>query len=144
MEEQSNMVLDWYYQYFIESTKTIDYGINTVAGSEDATYVTLERVDLTPMPIDLMVEYEDGTKELFYLPLRIMRGQKPNDQYTDVQRTVKEDWPWVYPSYTLKIDKPVSEITRLEIDPSHRLADINRKNNVFDVQEKMTEFSTEK
>ncbi|MDX1585180.1 MAG: M1 family metallopeptidase [Balneolaceae bacterium] len=144
MEEQSGMVLDWYYQYFIESTKTIDYGITTVAGGTNETYVTLERVDLTPMPIDLMVEYEDGSKELFYMPLRIMRGEKPNDEYPGVERTVKEDWPWVYPTYTLKIDRPVSEIKRLEIDPSQRLADINRDNNVFIVEEKMTEFSTEK
>lgn len=144
MEEQSGMVLDWYYQYFIESTKTIDYGITTVAGQNDETYVTLERVDLTPMPIDLMVEYKDGSKELFYMPLRIMRGEKPNDEYAGIERTVKADWPWVYPTYTLKIDKPVSDIKRLEIDPSQRLADIDRKNNVFNVEEKMTEFSTEK
>ncbi|NGP75191.1 M1 family metallopeptidase [Balneolaceae bacterium YR4-1] len=144
MEEQSGMVLDWYYQYFIESTKTIDYGISTVAGQNDETYVTLKRFDLTPMPIDLMVEYNDGSKELFYMPLRIMRGEKPNDEYPGIERTVKKDWPWVYPTYTLKIDRPVSDIKRLEIDPSQRLADIERDNNVFNVEKKMTEFSTDK
>lgn len=144
MEEQSGMVLDWYYQYFIESTKTIDYGITTVAGQNNETYVTLERVDLTPMPIDLMVEYKDGSNELFYMPLRIMRGEKPNDEYAGIERTVKADWPWVYPTYTLKIDKPVSDIKRIEIDPSQRLADIDRDNNVFNVDDRMTEFSTDK
>lgn len=144
MEKQSGMVLDWYYQYFINTTKTIDYGISTVVGDQNATYITLERHDLTPMPIDLMIEYTDGSKELFYMPLRIMRGVKANDEYPDIKRTIEEDWPWVYPRYTLKIERPASSISRMIIDPSERMADINRENNVFDMQEKMTEFSTEK
>ena len=84
------------------------------------------------MPVDLMVEYKDGTKELYYMPLRIMRGEKPNDEYADLQRTVLEDWPWVYPDYTLKINKPASSIKKIEIDPSMRMADINRENNVYE------------
>lgn len=139
MEEQSGMILDWYYQYFIQSTKTIDYGISSVVGDQNATYVTLERHDLMPMPIDLMVEYQDGSKKLFYMPLRIMRGQKANDEYPDMQRTIEQDWPWVNPSYTFEIAKPASSIKRIEIDPSQRMADINRDNNVFNLQEKMTE-----
>lgn len=144
MEKQSGMVLDWYYQYFINTTKTIDYGIGTVVGDQNATYISLERHGLTPMPIDLMVEYTDGSKELFYMPLRIMRGVKANDEYPDIKRTIEKDWPWVYPRYTLKIEQPASSISRVIIDPSERMADINRENNVFDIQEKMTEFSTEK
>jgi hypothetical protein len=115
-----------------------------VTGDQNETYVTLKRHDLTPMPIDLMVEYNDGSRELYYLPLRIMRGEKSNDEYPGVKRTVLEDWPWVYPTYTLKIPKEVSSISRIIIDPSQRMADINRENNVFDIEEKMTEFSTSK
>lgn len=142
MEKESNMVLDWYYQYFIESTKTIDYGISTVVGDGENTYVTLERHDLTPMPIDLVVEYKDGSKELFYMPLRIMRGEKANE-FPEMQRTVTKDWPWVNPTYTLKIPRSVSAIEHLEIDPSGRLADINRSNNVFDMSSHMDAYGTE-
>lgn len=139
MEKESGLVLDWYYQYFIESTKTIDYGIKSVLGDAGSTFVTLERVDLTPMPIDLMVEYTDGTKELFYMPLRIMRGEKTEDAYPDASRTVKADWPWVNPTYSLKINKSPSAIKRIEIDPSMRMADIDRSNNVFDLQAQMSD-----
>jgi aminopeptidase N len=144
MEKESNMVLDWYYQYFIESTKTIDYGIKSVLGNANNTFVTLERVDLTPMPIDLMVEYTDGSKELFYIPLRIMRGEKTNDQYTNVSRTINADWPWVNPTYSVKIPKSSSSIKRIEIDPSKRMADIDRSNNVFDLQAQMSDTTTTK
>lgn len=136
MEKESDMVLDWYYQYFIESAKTIDYGIKSVLGNGTSTFVTLERVGLTPMPIDLMVEYDDGTKELFYIPLRIMRGEK-QDEHPDTPRTIKTDWPWVNPIYTLKIPGPASDIKRIEIDPSMRLADVERDDNVMMMEERM-------
>ena len=135
MEKESNMVLDWYYQYFIESTKTIDYGISSViSNGPNETYVTLKRHDLTPMPIDLAVTYTDGTQEIFNIPLRIMRNEKSpeGDSYT-----VKPDWPWTNPTYTLKIGKGSSQIKKLEIDPSMRLADINRDNNVVIMEERM-------
>lgn len=142
MEQESNMVLDWYYQYFIESAKHIDYGITSVLGDGESTYVTLKRHDLMPMPIELMVTYQDDTQELFYMPLRIMRGEKPNDM-PDVKRTIKPDWPWVNPTYTVEIATPASKIKRIEIDPSMRMADINRENNVFSLEENMTPYSTE-
>lgn len=141
-EEESDMILDWYYEYFIETTKTIDYGIVSVLSDDKSTYVTLERKDLMPMPIDLMVTYEDGSKELVYIPMRIMRNNKPHE-FSDIQRTIKPDWPWVNPTYTLEIDSPSSEIHSVEIDPSQRMADINRENNIINLDEYMNQFSTE-
>ncbi len=142
MEQESGMVLDWYYQYFIESTRTIDYGITSVVGNENSTIVTLERHDLMPMPIDLMVEYRDGSRQLFYLPLRIMRGIKSNDEYPDAKRTVLDDWPWVNPTYRFEIPDGFSTIERIIIDPSYRLADINRNNNVFIIPDEFTREET--
>lgn len=141
MEKESDMVLDWYYQYFIETTKTIDYGIESLVGENDSTFVTLKREDLMPMPIDLVVEYKDGSREQFYIPLRIMHGKKPNEM-PEVPRTIKPDWPWVYPTYTLGIQKPADSISKIVIDPTGRMADINRENNAFDMEAATTEFST--
>ncbi|TYP93464.1 Peptidase family M1 [Fodinibius salinus] len=139
MEEESNMVLDWYYQYFIESTKHIDYGISSVVGNDQSTHITLERHALMPMPIDLMVTYQDGSKELFYMPLRIMRNAK-NHEMSDVQRTIKPDWPWVNPTYTLEVDAPTSKIKKVEIDPSQRMADIDRSNNVIRMKDYIKQY----
>lgn len=141
MEEESDMVLDWYYEYFIESTKTIDYGINTILDEDGSTFVTLERHDLTPMPIDLMVEYEDGSREVYYIPLRIMRGEKSEKQYPDAEVITEDDWPWVNPTYTVEIPAEASSIERIEIDPSQRMADINRENNVIIMEEYLEEHS---
>ncbi|MEX2477212.1 MAG: M1 family metallopeptidase [Gracilimonas sp.] len=137
MEKESGMILDWYYEYFVQTTKTIDYGIESVVGDDDKTVVNLERIDLMPMPLDIVVEYEDGSSELFYIPLRMMRGEKPAE--SNMKRTVLEDWPWVNPDYSFTIDKSASEIKTITIDPSQRLADINKENNSFDVASMLNE-----
>lgn len=131
MEKESGMILDWYYEYFVQTTKSIDYGIKSVIGVGDKTSIKLERVELMPMPLDVVVEYTDGSSELFYIPLRMMRGEKPAE--SNITRTTLKDWPWVEPEYNLTINKPASQIKTVTIDPSQRLADINRQNNSFDM-----------
>lgn len=131
MEDESGMILDWYYEYFVQTTKTIDYGVKAVIGNNNQTAIQLERVGLMPMPLDVVVEYNDGNKELFYIPLRIMRGEKPAEN--NMKRTVSDDWNWVNPTYNLNIGRPASEIKTITIDPTMRMADINRENNQFDV-----------
>ncbi len=129
MEKESGMVLDWYHEYFVSTTKTIDYSIKSVEGNEESTTVVLERVSLMPMPLDIHVTYEDGSEEIFYIPLRIMRGEKPAEN--DTKRTILEDWQWVNPSYTFEIPISMDSISSIAIDPSQRLADIDKSNNIY-------------
>lgn len=133
MERESGMVLDWYHEYFVNTTKTIDYSIKTMEGILESVNIELERIGLMPMPLDVHVVYEDGTEELFYIPLRIMRGEKPAEN--DVKRTVLEDWQWVNPTYSFEIPVSADKITSIVIDPSQRLADIDRSNNVYPVDQ---------
>jgi hypothetical protein len=131
MEKESGMILDWYHEYFVQTTKAIDYGIKAVVGDENSTSVQLERIEAMPMPIDLYVEYTDGSVEIFYIPLRIMRGEKPAEN--DLKRTVLEDWPWVNPTYTVSIPAAARSIKTIAIDPTGRMADVDQSNNAFDV-----------
>jgi hypothetical protein len=132
MEKVSGLQLKWYSGYFINTTKRVDYGIKNILELDAATLVTLERIGEFPMPIDLVVTYKDGKKELFYIPLNEMLGAKPVEDKT-ISRIDLEAWRWVNPVYTLKIAHRVSDIASLEIDPSMRLADIERKNNKADL-----------
>ena len=116
-EKVSGIHLDWYLTDWAQTTNTIDYGVKGINGSK----VILERIGRMPMPIDLTVNYVDGTSENFYIPLRMMRGEKPTNA------TKKADWAWAYPSYTLETGKAVKSV---EIDPSQLMADIDRDNNV--------------
>ncbi|MDZ7645874.1 MAG: hypothetical protein U5K54_01135 [Cytophagales bacterium] len=85
------------------------------------------------MPIDLLVKYTDGTEELIYIPLNEMMGSKPKENST--LRTELTPWPWVNPTYTFILQTKVDKIDSIEIDPSLRMADTNRKNNKVTVAE---------
>lgn len=126
-EEVSGINLKWYFNLFINTTRTIDYAITTVNANE----IVLTNKSNFAMPIDVLVEYEDGTKELFYIPLREMRGEKPAENFTmyhDVKRTTLEDWFWTKPTYTISLAKKAAKVT---IDPTQRLADIESSNNTY-------------
>ena len=128
MEKESGLELDWYKEYFVYTTKTIDYAVKEVKASEVGTSIILERIGAMPMPIDLVVTYKDGTKELVYLPLEIMRGDKKVE--TNFPKLVlTQDWPWVQPTLTINLKRAVDTIKSVEIDPSKRMADIQVENN---------------
>ena len=139
MEKTSGLQLHWYLRYWISTTKRIDYGISSIAAQDNATYVTLDRIGEFPMPIDLVVTYKDGTQELYYIPMNELLGNKPIED-TTMQRTDLPTWPWVNPNYTLKIGRKTEDIESLEIDPTQRMADINRKNNKVIVADRLNAF----
>lgn len=127
-EDISGINLKWYFNLFVNTTRHIDYGIQQAT----ADHVTLQNKSNLAMPIDVLIEYEDGTKELFYIPLREMRGEKPAEDYTiyqNVKRTILEDWNWTVPTYTFPVSKVPSKIW---IDPTQRLADIESSDNYYE------------
>ncbi|MDP4656067.1 MAG: M1 family metallopeptidase [Algoriphagus sp.] len=128
MEKESGLELDWYKEYFVYSTKTIDYGVKEVNASVDGTSITLERIGAMPMPIDLVITYKDGTKELVYLPLEILRGAKMEEPNAP-KLVLTQDWPWVYPTLTISLKRELDTIKSIEIDPSKRMVDIQVENN---------------
>ena len=128
-EKESGLELDWYFEQWLQSTRHIDYGIKTVVPANGKTYVTLERIGAMAMPVELVVTLRSGKTREIYLPLRVMRGVKENSGNTD--RKVGEDWPWTHPEYVVELPYLYEDIKSMEIDPSQRMADLNRDNNRF-------------
>lgn len=126
-EKVSGMELDWYKEYWINSTKTIDYGLGDITMKDNKPAIVIKRVGKMPMPVDVLITYKDGTQEMHYIPLNLMYGAKPQEDATP--RIVHEEWKWTHPEYTFTIDKGIQNIKSIEIDPSMRLADVNRVNN---------------
>jgi aminopeptidase N len=132
-ERVSGANLDWYLVEWTETLNTIDYGIKDVKENGDKTTIMLERIGRTPMPIDLLVEYTDGNKESFYIPLRMMSFEKENPT-PEITRTVLNDWAWAYPTFEFTIAKPKSTIKKVTIDPSGLMADVKQSNNLYEVK----------
>ncbi|QOI97968.1 MAG: M1 family metallopeptidase [Flammeovirgaceae bacterium] len=140
MEKTSGMQLRWFMSYWVNTTKRIDYGVKSIYERDKTTYITIDRIGELPMPVDLLITYRDGAKELFYLPINETIGNKPAEDKS-VKRVDLEAWPWVNPTYTLAIGKPSSEIASIEIDPSMRMADIDRKNNKVEFAKDLKAYS---
>lgn len=80
-----------------------------------------------PMPVDLQLKFKDGGTEMHYIPLDLMYGNKPAED--TITRKIYPAWKWTDETYVIESDRRLSDITIAEIDPSQRLADIERKNN---------------
>jgi hypothetical protein len=129
MEKVSGLELDWYKDYMVYTTKTIDYAIDTVIEVNSKTDVHLKRESLFPMPIDIEVTLQDGSMKYYTIPLDIMRGAKEDMAEDGSMYSVLPDWTWVNPGYTFTIPVPIENILRISIDPTLRLADLNKENN---------------
>ncbi len=126
-EKKSGIQLDWYKQYWIHSTKTIDYAIDSLWEENGETKIRIKRIGNMPMPIDLQLKFKDSSQELHQIPLNLMFGSKAPEN--DMKPVVESEWIWTHPSYVVSIKRRLTEIVNVEIDPSKRMADVNRKNN---------------
>ncbi len=132
-EKQSKIELDWYKEYFVNGTKTIDYKIDSLWQENNTTMIRVARIGMMPMPIDLLVTKSDGSRVLLYAPLDLMYNTKPND-YQGIERLAQDPWRWTVPTYTFKLSNTMlNTIKKVEIDPSKRLADVEQKNNVLEL-----------
>lgn len=132
-EKVSDMKLDWYREYWINTTKTIDYSIDSLWEENGKTKIRLRRSGQMFMPIDLQIIFKDGTKEIHYVPTYLMFGQKPDEDPSAT--TIRYDaWKWTHPTYTIETTKRLSDISIVEIDATMRLADLERKNNRIELK----------
>ena len=131
-ERVSGANLDWYLTDWTKTINTIDYGIKEVKKDGNSSKITLERIGRMPMPIDVLVEYTDGTKESFYIPLRMMSFEKEN-QIAFSKRTVLSDWAWGYPTYSFGINSD-KIIKKISIDPSKLMADVKQSDNTYELK----------
>ena len=129
-EKVSNLELDWFKEYFVNTTHTIDYGVGSVSDIGQKTKVTIKKIGVMPMPLDIVVTYTNGTTEMYYVALDILRGEKPNENPKQ-KRTILPRWQWTNPSFDFEINAAKGKISKIEIDPSQRMADVNRENNTW-------------
>ena len=124
-EKTSGMELEWFLTDWTQTVNTIDYAVKKVSLLGSETEITLERIGLMPMPVEVEVVLKDGKKLNYYIPLQMMRGEKP----TEGSVRLLGDWAWAYPVYRFKIGVAGSEIKTVTIDNKNETADVNKENN---------------
>lgn len=128
MESESDMQLKWYLDYFVNNTGVSDYAIDTVVFDPDRLFIKLYRSNNFPLPIDIRLEFSDGTNKFFSIPSDLMLNHKKEDYYSF---QVLSPWQWLADSYQFSFDLEGKKIKKIEIDPSQRIADINKTNNIW-------------
>ena len=131
-EKISGIKLDWYKEYFCNTTKTINYAIDSLWEEGGVSKIRIRRIGQMPMPIDLQLTFKDGTTEMHYIPLNLMFGEKPNESPKQT-RELHTEWRWTHPTYTVEFKHRLMDVKAVEIDASKRMADIDRKNNLLEL-----------
>jgi aminopeptidase N len=116
--------LNWFFDQWMETTKTIDYGIaNTKKINKDTLAITFKRKGEMQMPIDFTITYQNNTTQHFYIPNTWF-----NKQTAATVLPKWTGWGLLNPTHTVMV--PVKgKVKNIEIDPSKRLADVNLLNN---------------
>lgn len=129
-EKTSGIQLQWFKEYWVNSTKTVDYGLNDIQAGEKGAILSIQRVGKMPMPVEVYVTYKDGSSETHYMPLDLMLSGKKAEAANWITHA---EWKWTAPTYSFELSKPISQLKSIEIDPSQRMPDVNRTNNKIEI-----------
>lgn len=115
--------LNWFFDEWFETTKYCDYAIKSVRQERNGEYnIRLHRKGDMVMPVDLRIRLNDGS--IMDVTVPVSNYRKPGT-FNAPQWT---GWGSLRPVYNLRLSLPTG-ISGVVLDPSYRLADINRMNN---------------
>ena len=131
MEKESEIELDWYMDYWVKTTHQIDYSLEVFDKDKSTVSININRIGKMPMPIEVQVIYDDLKSENYYIPLSIMRGEKYNSNDDII---LLKDWEWVNESYQIDLDIEEKKINKIILDPSEKMADVDKSNNTIEFE----------
>ena len=129
-EQSSGILLNWYLTDWTQTTNRIDYGISDINTSEEKSVITLERIGLMPMPLEVLVKFKSGKESIYYIPIDLMRGEKKKPEYARNWIQIP-DWSWAHKKYSFEIDHKLDSILSIDINPTRLIADTDESNNIF-------------
>ncbi len=126
IHEFTDIDLTWFFDQWMESTKTIDYQVKNVRKQDSVGNYTLtfQRKGKMEMPLAFTVYTQDGEAHQYLIPNRYA--------HKETEAEVLPKWTgWgekLNTTYQADINVG-SKIENVVIDPSNRLGDVNRTNN---------------
>jgi hypothetical protein len=130
-EDVSGIKLDWYKEYWCGTTKKIDYAIDSLWEENGVSKIRIKRIGQLPMPIDVMLTKKDGSVQTHTIPLNLMFGSKKADD--DAKLIMENEWRWTHPTYVLEFKTSLRDLKKVEIDATQRMADVDRRNNMIEI-----------
>jgi aminopeptidase N len=116
--------LNWFFDQWLETNKYIDYSLKSVKKDSTNLYnIVIERKGSMQMPLDILIKEVDGAEYELHIPNKWYI--KPTDAYILPKW---EGWGKLVKTYEFKLQTG-SKLEDVIIDPSNRLADVNKMNN---------------
>jgi len=131
-EKESGLVLDWFDEYFVGTTKTMDYAVDTVLVNKLETEIILKRKGFFPMPCEVTVSFDNGKDCVYYIPIDLMRGEKFKGEMSD-NWILQEDWHWVDKTYSLKFKNQNMKVVKVTLDAKNQTIDTDKNNNSYSI-----------
>ena len=125
--QYTDVDLNWFFDQWFDTPKTIDYGIKSVkkGSNKDEYLITLERKGRMQMPIDFEVIGRDSSRHKFHIPNNWF------EKRTDAKILPRWiGWDKIREEYVAAVTIP-GGISNVIIDPTNRLADVNMLDNSF-------------
>ncbi len=130
-EEVSGYKLDWFFHQWLNETETIDYAIirlqNIEIENRHYAKLTLKRKGGMEMPLDIRLTLADGSEKWVHIPNRKNALKPIPPSWYLAPAWI--GWEKFNRTYTVDVPVPV-RAEKGEIDPSGRLTDIYRLDNV--------------
>ncbi len=126
--EYTQVDLNWFFDQWLETTKTIDYGIKRIRKVKGTKQykITIIRKGRMQMPLDITIT-SNGKKQQYHIP-NTWFVKSLDSSVTVLPKWY--GWDLLQPEYTFKaeLDKFPSLV---QIDSTHTLADVDMMDNTF-------------
>ncbi|MDV2448962.1 peptidase M1 [Elizabethkingia anophelis] len=113
MENVAGEDLGWFWRSWIQNNWKLDQAISSVKYVDNSytkgAVITIQNLEKMPMPVDLRIQFKDGSHQDMSLPVEIWRRNT--------------EWTFKVPT--------TKEIQTVIIDPDGNFPDINPSNNVW-------------
>lgn len=127
-EDVSGMELTWFQNYWLNTNKSVDLGIDSVTFKGNDAFLVFSRNGI-PLPVEFSVEMKDGSKKYFYIPIDLTNNSKTN--FARPTSTLPY-WSGSEKKYRVLVkDIKKANITNFTIDPDGFMPDVKPNNNIF-------------
>jgi hypothetical protein len=127
-EDVSTMELTWFQNYWLNTTKKIDFSIDTVQKTNQGIKITFSNNGI-PMPLEFQIKLKNGKTINYYIPIDLTNNSKID--FNKPTHTLQK-WSCASKRYSVILkDVMLKDFSQIILDPEGVLPDINMSNNSY-------------
>jgi hypothetical protein len=127
-EDVSSMELTWFQNYWLNTTKKIDFSIDSVEKAKEGITITFVNQGI-PMPLEFEIKLKDGKSIYYYIPIDLTNNSKTD--FNKPTQTLPK-WSCASKRHTVVLKEVrLKDISKIDLDPDGDLPDVQMSNNSY-------------